>query len=101
LVPVGDLWEAAVTGLAGALIGWTVGGRLFGWSRRRCDEALAAARLLSLPSKRTFVRVATDRSTARARVGVALTVQQAFENERRDGALLAPRTVSAVSQSGD
>ena len=85
LAPVGDLWEATVTAVAAALVGWSVGGRLFGWSRCRCEEARAAARLLPLPSKRTLVGVARGCPTARARVRVVPSPQQAFENERRDG----------------
>jgi hypothetical protein len=87
--------------LAATLVGWIAGGRLFQWSRGRCDEALAAARHLALPSKRSFLRLATDRPPSRARVRLAPTPQQAFENTGRDGALLARRTVSASSQPAD
>jgi len=80
----------------------TAGSRLFTWSQRRCDEALAAARQLPEPSRRIFVLVATphDGPLSRAQVRQARPVQQALDHERGDGALMAPRAVPAVPSPG-
>lgn len=98
IAPVGDLWELALTAGAATLVGWVAGNRLFRWSRRRCDEALAAARSLPPPRGRSFVLLATtdDRPLSRAQARELRAVQQALDDERRDGALLARRAVPSV-----
>jgi hypothetical protein len=95
--------EMVLTATAVAVVAMTVGARLFGWSQRRCDEALAAARQLPDLSRRTFVLVATAHGgpLSRAQVRTARTVQQALDEERGDGPLLARRAVPAVSSRGD
>ena len=68
------------------------------WARRRCDEALAGARLIPFPSERSFALIAglEDRSPDRARVRERRALQQALDIERRGGAFLARRATPTV-----
>ena len=68
------------------------------WARRRCDEALAAARTLPAPSERWFAVIAgvEHRSPDRAQVREQRAFQQALDTERRGGAFLARRATPTV-----
>jgi hypothetical protein len=68
------------------------------WAKRRCDEALACARLLPTPSERSFALIAglEDRSLGRAQVREQRAFQQALDMERRGGAFLARRGTPSV-----
>lgn len=82
---------------ASAFAGWVAGRRVLAWARGRCDEALAAARSLPEPRERSFALVATfDGRPSRAQARDLRAVQQALDDEGRDGALLARRAVPAV-----
>lgn len=80
---MGDLWEE---GIAAAAAGLTAGGVaarwLFRWARRRCDEALAASRLV--PENRSFVFVAKTGPgpLPGARARDLLALQQALDGAR-------------------
>ena len=73
------------------------------WARQRCDEALAAARLMPARSERSFALIAglEDRSPDRAQVREQRAFQQALDIERRDGAFLARRAIPTVPPGGD
>ena len=104
-VLVNDVRTAYHCGVSGAV--WGVGvvvaivaivvaaGR---WARRRCDEALACARSLPVPSERRFALIAgtEDRSVGRAQVREQRAFQQALDMERRGGAFLARRATPSV-----
>jgi hypothetical protein len=74
------------------------------WAQRRCEEALAAARLIPVPSERSFALIPglegipglEDRSPDRAQVREQRAFQQALDTERRGGAFLARRATSTV-----
>jgi hypothetical protein len=74
------------------------------WARRRCDEALAGARLLPAPSERSFALIPgtkgipglEGRSPDRAQVREQRAFQQALDSERRGGAFLARRVTPPV-----
>ena len=68
------------------------------WARRRCEEALAGARLMPLPSERSFALIpgTCDRSPDRAQVREQRAFQQALDTERRGGAFLARRVTPYV-----
>ena len=87
------------------------------WAKRRCDEALACARLLPEPAERSFALIAglEDRSPSddgnrtrrvlnfesasrhrRALVREQRAFQQALDIERRGGAFLARRATPSV-----
>ena len=92
-------------GVAGVMWGVGVGvaivalGRATGrWAQRRCEEALAAARLMPVPSERSFALIPglEDRSPDRAQVREQRAFQQALDTERRGGAFLARRVTSSV-----
>ncbi|HEY4408995.1 MAG TPA: hypothetical protein VGO87_03885 [Acidimicrobiia bacterium] len=88
----------AVWGL-GVGVAVVAGGRATSrWARRRCDEALAGARRLPLPSERSLVLIAGlgDRSPDRARVRQQRALQQALDRERQGGAFLARRATPPV-----
>lgn len=89
--------------LAAAFVGWFAAGRLFDWSRRRCGEALAAARLLPPPERRTFALVARTGvgPLSRAQAPDLRAFQQALDDGRRDGVLLARHAVPAVRPPAD
>ena len=92
-----DLSGAAVAVGAAAVAGWVAGRRLFAWARGRCDEALIAARSLPDPRDRSLALVATlGGRPSRAQARDLRAVQQALDDERTDGALLARRAVRAV-----
>ena len=73
------------------------------WARQRCDEALAAARLVPAPSERSFALVAglEHRTPDRAQVRQQRALQQALDTERRGGAFLARRATPYVRPGGD
>ncbi|HYH48615.1 MAG TPA: hypothetical protein VEG38_03610 [Acidimicrobiia bacterium] len=73
------------------------------WAKRRCDEALACARLLPAPPERSFALIAglEDRSPDRALVREQRAFQQALDIERRGGAFLARRATPSVRHHGD
>ncbi len=68
------------------------------WAKRRCEEALACARLLPAPPERSFALIAglEDRSTDRAQVRQQRAFQQALDMERRGGTFLARRATPSV-----
>jgi hypothetical protein len=68
------------------------------WARRRCDEALACARLIPSSSERPFALIAglEDRTADRAQVRQQRAFQQALDAERRGGAFLARRVTPTV-----
>jgi len=68
------------------------------WAKRRCDEALACARMLPAPAERSFALIAglEDRSQGRAQVREQRAFQQALDMERRGGAFLARRATPSV-----
>jgi hypothetical protein len=74
---------------------FAVGSATCRWAKRRCDEALACARLLPAPSERSFALLAglEDRS---AQVREQRAFQQALDMERRGGAFLARRATPSV-----
>ncbi|MGH9011945.1 MAG: hypothetical protein ACRDYF_19170 [Acidimicrobiia bacterium] len=91
--------------MAGVVWGLGVGvaivalGRATGrWAQRRCEEALAAARLMPVPSERSFALISglEGRSPDRAQVREQRAFQQALDTERRGGAFLARRVTSSV-----
>ncbi len=100
---VGGLWEMVLAAAAVTVVAMTVGSRLFTWSQWRCEQALAAAHQLPDPSRRAFVLVATPHNgpLSRAQVRDARTIQQALDQERGDGALLAQRAVPTVWPTDD
>jgi hypothetical protein len=77
---------------------FAVGSASCRWAKRRCDEALACARLLPAPSERSFALIAgfEDRSPDRAQVREQRAFQQALDTERRGGAFLARRATPTV-----
>lgn len=93
-----DLWEEAVALVAGAFAARAGVARLFGWSRRRCDEALAAARHFPTSRPRLFAVMAEAAAgpLSRARARDLRALQQALDDEGRDGVLLARRAVPAL-----
>jgi len=108
-----DLYEVLVNevriayhcGVTGAMWGVGVGvavvalGRASGrWARQRCEDALASARLMPLPSERSFALIpgTGDRSPDRAQVREQRAFQQALDTERRGGAFLARRATLTV-----
>ena len=69
------------------------------WARQRCEDALASARLMPLPSERSFALIpgsSDGRSPARAQVREQRAFQQALDTERRGGAFLARRVTPYV-----
>ena len=68
------------------------------WAQRRCEEALAGARLIPIPSERSFALIPglEGRSPARAQVREQRAFQQALDTERRGGAFLARRVTPTV-----
>ena len=68
------------------------------WARRRCDEALACARLIPSSSERSFALIAglEDRTADRAQARQQRAFQQALDAERRGGAFLARRVAPTV-----
>jgi hypothetical protein len=104
-VLVNEVRTAYHCGVAGVVWGLgmgvavVAGGRATSrWARRRCDEALANARLTPAPSERSFALIAglEDRSADRAQVREQRAFQQALDAERRGGAFLARRATPAV-----
>ena len=89
----GVVWGVGVA-VAVVAMGWATGR----WARLRCDEALACARLMPVPSERSFALIAglEDRSTDRAQGREQRAFQQALDRERRGGAFLARRATSTV-----
>ena len=92
-------------GVAGVLWGMGVGVAVVAgaratsrWARRRCDEALAGARLIPASSERSFALIAglEGRSPGRAQVRQQRAFQQALDTERRGGAFLARRATPTV-----
>ena len=77
---------------------FAVGSASSRWAKRRCDEALACARLLPAPSERSFALIAglEDCSVDRAQVREQRAFQQALDTERRGGAFLARRSTPSV-----
>jgi hypothetical protein len=72
------------------------------WARHRCDEALAAARLMPAGSERSFALIGglEGRTADRAQVRQQRAFQQALDAERRGGAFLARRATSTVPPGG-
>jgi hypothetical protein len=72
------------------------------WARRRCDDALAAARLIPALSERSFALIAGlgDRAVDRAQAHEQRAFQQALDAERRGGAFLARRATPTVHRPG-
>lgn len=68
------------------------------WARQRCDEALAGAHLMPVPSERSLALIAglEGRSPDRAQVREQRAFQQALDTERRGGAFLARRVTPYV-----
>ena len=87
------MWEVGV-----GVVVVAVGSATSRWAKRRCDEALACARLLPAPSERSFALIAglEDRSRDRAQVREQRAFQQALDMERRGGAFLARRATPTV-----
>ena len=77
---------------------FAVGSATCRWAKRRCDEALACARLLPAPSERSFALIAglEDHSAGRTQVREQRAFQQALDYERRGGAFLARRATPSV-----
>ena len=83
----------------GAGVAVVAGGRATGrWARRRCDEALACARLIPSSSERSFALIAglEGRTADRAQARQQRAFQQALDAERRGGAFLARRVPPTV-----
>jgi hypothetical protein len=95
--PVGDAWEAVIVATGGLLVGRAAGKRLFRWSRRRCDEALTAARRLAPADHRRCISMAQtdDHALSRAHARQLRAIQQALDEEGWGGALLARRAAPA------
>ena len=87
------MWEVGM-----GVVVVAVGSATCRWAKRRCDEALACARLLPAPSERSFALIAglEDRSRDRAQVREQRAFQQALDMERRGGAFLARRATPSV-----
>ena len=86
-----------------AIAAVAAGGMASRWSRRRCDEALTAARRMPLPEQRSFAVVAKPSAGAlpRAQARKLRALQQALDDERRSGEfLLARRAAPSVSAPG-
>lgn len=68
------------------------------WAQRRCEEALAGARLIPVPSERPFALIpgTSGCSPGRAQVREQRAFQQALDTERRGGAFLARRVTPYV-----
>jgi hypothetical protein len=112
-----DLYEVLVNevriayhcGVTGAVWGVGVGvavvtlGRATSrWARQRCEEALASARLMPVPSERSFALIPglEGRSPDRAQVREQRAFQQALDTERRGDAFLARRVTPTVPPCG-
>ena len=76
----------------------TLGRATCRWARHRCEEALAGACLVPVPSERSFALIPglEGRSPDRAQVREQRAFQQALDTERRGGAFLARRVTPFV-----
>jgi len=88
----------AVWGVGVGVAVVTLGQAANRWARRRCEEALANAHLIPVPSERSFALIPglEDRSPDRAQVREQRAFQQALDTERRGGAFLARRVTPTV-----
>jgi hypothetical protein len=95
---VGVLLDAGIASVAVA-----AGGVVIRWSRRRCDEALAAARRMARPEQRSFALVAKPRRgpLPRAQARQLRAFQQALDDEGWGGVALARRAAPSASTSSE
>jgi hypothetical protein len=76
----------------------TLGRATCRWARQRCEEALASAHLMPLPSERSFALIPglEGCSPDRAQVREQRAFQQALDTERRGDTFLARRVTPTV-----
>ena len=100
---MGDVWEEAGAAVVAVIAGSVAAGGLFDWSRRRCGEAIVAAGRLPAPERRIYALVAKPDAgpLSRAQAWDLRAFQQALDDERRDGVLLARHAVPTVRSPAD